>query len=199
MPFGREVLAYVVPFRAQEPGTGLVRRTLGVVDIVGARPVPMLYSSFARPFGAGLVSAGTRRYDAVALGSTGGGVCAGGLDRVRTLSGGQQRRLDLGLALIGGVLTGIPLARVAPALEEARGPLSEELGLAIGSRTLSISIAARITVTLGVVFLMVRKPELVESLFVIVLAVLAGLGVGFTPGAGRRRSAKASTRPSASG
>jgi hypothetical protein len=90
----------------------------------------------------------------------------------------------VGLALIGGVLTGIPMARLAPGIENAVGPLAEELRGAIRSRVLSISIAARIAITLGIVFLMVKKPDLLLALVVIAVALLLGLGAGFALGSG---------------
>lgn len=96
---GRQVLAYGVPFLADElaHGTTRLRRTLGTVAVPGAVHVPMLYSSFARPLGARLVARYARGAQALAVGSTGGGVSAGGLDRVRPLSFDELER-DLRLA-----------------------------------------------------------------------------------------------------
>lgn len=81
----------------------------------------------------------------------------------------------LAIAVIGGVLTGIPMARVGPGVERASGPLPEEVRRGLRSPALSISIAVRISTTVGIVFLMVEKPDLSESLLAI--SVAAGIGV----------------------
>jgi hypothetical protein len=90
------------------------------------------------------------------------------------------------LALIGGVLTGIPMGRLAPILDHAGSHLSNEIRSALKSRTLSISIATRIGMTVGIVFLMVKKPEPLPALLVMAIAVLVGVGVGFALGVSRR-------------
>ena len=79
------------------------------------------------------------------------------------------------LAAIGGVLTGVPMARVTPAVERASGPLPEELRHDLRSPLLTVSLLTRIAITVGIVFLMVQKPALLISLVTIVLA--AGIGV----------------------
>jgi len=84
------------------------------------------------------------------------------------------------LAAIGGILTGIPMARIAPDIERADGALSEELRHTIRGRLLAISITTRIAVTLGIVFLMVRKPDLLPSVAVIGSAAAIGLAAGST-------------------
>jgi hypothetical protein len=81
----------------------------------------------------------------------------------------------LAIAVIGGVLTGIPMARIGPGIERASGPLPEEVRRGLRSPALSISISLRISTTVGIVFLMVEKPDLLESL--IAIAVAAGIGV----------------------
>jgi hypothetical protein len=82
------------------------------------------------------------------------------------------------LAVIGGVLTGIPMARLAPGIASATFALSEDLRREIGSRVLSISIAARTAIALGIVSLMVRKPDLMASVIVIGVAAMVGIAVG---------------------
>jgi hypothetical protein len=79
------------------------------------------------------------------------------------------------VALIGGVLTGIPMARIERALESSVGPLSDALRQDIRARALSVSMATRVALTLGVTLLMVSKPEALSS--VVVMAVAAALGV----------------------
>jgi hypothetical protein len=93
------------------------------------------------------------------------------------------------LAVIGGVLTGIPTARIQPGIESAVGPLSDELRRGIGSRLLTISITTRIAITLGVVFLMVRKPEALPSAIVVCAAAAIGVAAGLALGVGKSQTA----------
>lgn len=77
------------------------------------------------------------------------------------------------LAVIGGVLTGIPMARIAKAVEADSGSFnraSEE----IHSSLPVISITTRIAVTVAIVYLMVVKPDVVPS----VAAVLGACAIG---------------------
>jgi hypothetical protein len=85
----------------------------------------------------------------------------------------------LALALLGGVLTGIPMARVAKGLERASGLLTEALGRQIRSRILLVSITTRIAITIGIVFLMIRKPDPIASIFTIGLVAALGILLGF--------------------
>ena len=86
------------------------------------------------------------------------------------------------VAGIGGVLTGIPMARVTPAVEQAPGPLSEELRRGLRSQLLTVSIMTRIAITVGIVLLMVRKPALLPSILTIILAVGTGVAAGLVCG-----------------
>jgi hypothetical protein len=86
------------------------------------------------------------------------------------------------IAGIGGLLTGIPMARLTPAVEQASGPLSEELRRGLRSRLLTVSIMTRIAITIGVVFLMVQKPALFTCLLTITLAVGIGVAAGLVSG-----------------
>jgi hypothetical protein len=86
------------------------------------------------------------------------------------------------LAGIGGVLTGIPMARVTRAVERASGPLSEELRRGLQTPVLTVSIMTHIAITVGIVFLMVLKPALVSSILTIVLAVGIGVAAGLVSG-----------------
>ncbi len=52
----------------------LLQRVLGLVNLAVDREVWMLYSSFVRPHGAGVLGSYAREAQAVAIGSTGGGV-----------------------------------------------------------------------------------------------------------------------------
>jgi len=86
------------------------------------------------------------------------------------------------LAGIGGVLTGVPMARVTPAVERASGPLPEELQHDLRNPLLTISLLTRIAITVGIVFLMVQKPALLTSLATIVLAAGIGAAAGLICG-----------------
>jgi len=86
------------------------------------------------------------------------------------------------LAAIGGVLTGVPMARVTPAAERASGPLPEELRHDLRSPLLTVSLLTRIAITVGIVFLMVQKPALLTSLVTIVLAAGIGAAAGLICG-----------------
>jgi hypothetical protein len=61
--------------------------------------------------------------------------------------------------------------------------LTEEVRRGLRSQALSISISIRIATTVGIVFLMVEKPDLLESLIAIggaaAIGVAAGLAIGF--------------------
>jgi hypothetical protein len=94
----------------------------------------------------------------------------------------------VGIAVIGGVLTGIPMARIEPRIREAAGPLSTELHQALRAPALTISIATRISMTVGIAYLMALKPNLAGSLIVIVVAGAVGLGLAWLPGMRRESS-----------
>jgi hypothetical protein len=86
------------------------------------------------------------------------------------------------LAGIGGVLTGVPMARITPAIEQASGPLADELRHGLRSARLTISITTRIAITVGIVFLMVQKPSLLTSVLTIVVAAGIGVAAGLLTG-----------------
>ena len=88
------------------------------------------------------------------------------------------------LAVIGGLLTGVRMARLGPAVGRASSPLSNELRSALRDPTLLTSIRVRLGIVIGIAFLMSVKPSLVISLMVIVLAAAIGLFASLV-GAGR--------------
>src|SRR5215813_10110879 len=67
------------------------------------------------------------------------------------------------LAGIGGVLTGVPMARITPAVERASGPLPDELRRELRNPLLVVSFLTRVAITIGIVFLMVQKPGALPS------------------------------------
>jgi len=60
----------------REAGSTLIQRLLGLVDVPVDREVFMLYSSFERPHGAGMLASYAPAAQSIGLGSTGGGVDA---------------------------------------------------------------------------------------------------------------------------
>jgi hypothetical protein len=94
-----QVESYVIPYMRDERRVGatLLQRLMGLVDLPTDREVPMLYSSFHRPYGAGLLWSYAAEGTAAGLGSTGGGVDVGGIDQIAPLSWAEFSR-DLRLA-----------------------------------------------------------------------------------------------------
>ena len=93
----------------------------------------------------------------------------------------------LSLAIVGGALTGIPTARLAPAIERAAGPLSEDLRNKIRAPVLTASLAMRIAITVSIAFLMVLKPERLAAFVVVVSASALGAVTGWVFGVRRPR------------
>ncbi|MGQ9894997.1 MAG: hypothetical protein ACUVSY_14445, partial [Roseiflexus sp.] len=96
---GYQTESYILPFALDERRVGatLLQRLTGLPDVPVDCELPMLYSSFLRPFGAGVLWSYGREVQALAIGSTGGGVSVGGADRVAPLSWEELAR-DLRLA-----------------------------------------------------------------------------------------------------
>jgi len=96
---GYRVDEYAFPFVVDErkAGSQLVQRFLGLVDLEVDREVLMLYSSFMRPFGHGLLWSFAPSAGSIGVGSTGGGVTIGNVDQVPPLTWDELAR-DLRLA-----------------------------------------------------------------------------------------------------
>lgn len=73
---GCRVDTYQLPLIVDErqAGSTLLQRLLGIVDLPADREVLMLYSSFVRPHGAGLLESYGPQARSIGVGSTGGGV-----------------------------------------------------------------------------------------------------------------------------
>jgi hypothetical protein len=93
----------------------------------------------------------------------------------------------LSLAAIGGVLTGIPSARLALTIERAAGRLPDDVRGAIRSPVFTVSLSMRIAITTAIAFLMVRKPERMDAFLVIGAAAAGGGLFGWALGARRAR------------
>jgi len=96
---GYRVDSYVLPLILDErrAGSTLLQRLAGLVDVPTDREIPMLYSSFLRPVGQGVLWSYAPEAGSVGIGSTGGGVDVGGLGDVRPLDWDEFSR-DLLLA-----------------------------------------------------------------------------------------------------
>lgn len=96
---GYPVESYIIPFILDErrAGSTMLQRFTGLVEVAVDCEVPMLYTSFLRPLGVPLLWSYARTNAATGIGSTGGGVTAGGLDQVKTLDWAEFSR-DLRLA-----------------------------------------------------------------------------------------------------
>jgi hypothetical protein len=79
---GYRVDSYQFPVIADERqvGSTLLQRVTGLVNVIVDREVWMLYSSFLRPNGVGLIASYAPNAQSVAVGSTGGGVDVGLVD-----------------------------------------------------------------------------------------------------------------------
>jgi hypothetical protein len=89
---------------------------------------------------------------------------------------------QIAIAVVGGVLTGIPMSRIGPAVERIEGPLPEALQREIQGRVLVISITTRIGITGGMLWLMIAKPGLSTSLGAVAAAAALGAAAGLAIG-----------------
>ena len=96
---GYRVDSYLIPFIVDERqvGSTLLRRLAGLVDIPVDREVLMLYTSFFRPRGPGILWSYGSEAASIAVGVTGGGVEVGGILAKRPLDWDEFSR-DLLLA-----------------------------------------------------------------------------------------------------
>lgn len=96
---GYRVDSYEIPFMVDERRvkSALLQRLFGLVSLEVDRDVLMLYSSFMRPHGAGLLWSYAPEAASVGVGSLGGGVTVGGVDQIAPLTWDEFTR-DLLLA-----------------------------------------------------------------------------------------------------
>jgi hypothetical protein len=83
----------------------------------------------------------------------------------------------IGLLLILplGAMNGVPLRSVQKSLAQDTGPLSTELRQRLRNPRLRLSLHVRALLVLGIVLLMVLKPDLTVSVIVLVVAVVLAL------------------------
>lgn len=96
---GYRVDSYQFPFIVDErrAGSALLQRVAGLVDVPADREVLMLYTSFLRPYGPGILWSYAPEAGSVGVGSTGGGVDLEGVMDTRPLDWDEFSR-DLRLA-----------------------------------------------------------------------------------------------------
>jgi len=97
------------------------------------------------------------------------------------------------VAAIGGLLTGVRMARIGPSIGRAAGALSDEFRGLLRDPILLASFWVRLGIVLGIAFLMSLKPSLIVSLVVVVTAAVTGLVAGTLIG----RRSEAGAQPQA--
>jgi hypothetical protein len=81
----------------------------------------------------------------------------------------------IALAVIGMVVTGAAMRRLGPRLGTAEGIWSPDLAQAVLDPMLLRSLALRLGIALGIIALMVFKPDMVVSLIVVIAGAVIGL------------------------
>ena len=78
------------------------------------------------------------------------------------------------LAVIGAFATGMRMARLEPAISQAKGQLADELRHRLRDPILVTSLRVRMAIVLGVAFLMTVKPTFIVAVAVVGLAAAMG-------------------------
>jgi hypothetical protein len=79
------------------------------------------------------------------------------------------------MAGIGGVINSMRMRAIRKGMEGQSGPISTDLARAIFHPALWMSMLTRVSIGLGIIFLMTVKPALMIALIVMVIAVVLGL------------------------
>ena len=87
----------------------------------------------------------------------------------------------IALAVVGALGTGMRMARLEPAVSQARGPLTDELRQRLRDPLLLTSLRVRIAIVVAVAFLMTVKPTFIAAVAVVVLAAAIGWLAGQLP------------------
>ncbi len=83
------------------------------------------------------------------------------------------------IGVIGGVVGGPRVAAVGKVAAQESGPVSAALRQRLNDPLLSISMQVRTAIALGIVFLMVVKPDPAGTLITLVIAALVGAAAAF--------------------
>ena len=78
------------------------------------------------------------------------------------------------LAVVGAFGTGMRMARLEPALNQAQGELTDDVRRRLLDPVLLTSLRVRMAIILGVALLMTVKPTLIAAIIVVVLAAALG-------------------------
>jgi len=81
------------------------------------------------------------------------------------------------MVVLGVALTGPRMAGIGRALATENGPVSSSLHDLLRNSLLWLSLRIRVSIALGIVFLMTLKPDLLGSLITMGLAILLGLAL----------------------
>ncbi len=79
------------------------------------------------------------------------------------------------LILLAAILTRPHTADLEKALTDEKGPLSQNFRELANHRRMELSLKTRMTITLGIIFLMTVKPGLEGSLLTMAVAIVTGL------------------------
>lgn len=90
------------------------------------------------------------------------------------------------IVVLGAALTRPRMAAVGQTLATEKGPVSSSLQRLLNNSLLWLSLRTRVSIALGIVFLMTLKPELLGSLITITVAIVLGL-VFSLPASNRNR------------
>lgn len=83
------------------------------------------------------------------------------------------------IGVIGGVIGGPRLGAIQKMAARETGPVSASLSQRLNDPLLSISMRIRTAIALGIVFLMVVKPDQTGTLITLVIAIVVGLVAAF--------------------
>jgi hypothetical protein len=82
------------------------------------------------------------------------------------------------VAAIGGLLTGVRMARIGPSIGRASGPLSDRFRGLLRDPVLLASFRVRLAIVIGIALLMSLKPSVIASLVVVVTGAVVALVAG---------------------
>lgn len=84
----------------------------------------------------------------------------------------------VGLLIIGGTMTGVPMVRLEQELHGVAGTLTQSTRHHLQNPVMVISMSSRVSLTLGITFLMVQKPTMPVSSLALIISLLLGVAVG---------------------
>jgi uncharacterized membrane protein len=79
------------------------------------------------------------------------------------------------IVVLGVALTRPRMAAIGQALATEKGPISSALHSLLNNSLLWLSLRTRVSIALGIVFLMTLKPDMLGSLIMLAIAIVLGL------------------------